>query len=448
MKQHTRKMKMGTISVMMIGLSIIVSSIFSILDYTNERASLQKDFEEISIPVPKRLANGLEKPLWFLDEAQTLKLIELEMMEKRVYAVVVKEADGKTVFCARKRDDNWKIIKFDGNMTKEHRSLSETIFYEGKSIGNIEVFFSRRFMDESLARLRFFNFIKVIAMGISLAAALLLIVNFFMVRPISIVVAGLKKVADDIESASQKLLFSGRTLSDGASMQAASVEETSASLEEMTSMTQQNAHNITHANNLMIGTSRVMSDTVNSMNRLTASMDDISKTGEETRKVIKTIEEIAFQTNLLALNAAVEAARAGEVGAGFAVVADEVRSLAMRSGQAAKNTASLIEASVKGIRTGYELAVSANDGLKKLSDGAQKVGELLGEVAAASQDQSQGIHQVSRAMIQIDKVTQENMASASDTALSVEELGNQSSRMKEYMRELTALIGNKKSDKI
>jgi methyl-accepting chemotaxis protein len=378
---------------------------------------------------------------------QTPKLIELEMMEKRVYAVVVKESDGKTVFCARKRDDNWGIVRFDGNMTQEHKILSETIFYEGKSIGNVEVFFSRRFMDESLAKLKVFNFIKVIAMGISLAAALLFIVNFFMVRPISIVVKGLEKVADEVEAASQKLLCSGRTLSDGSSKQASSVEETSASLEQMTSMTQQNAHHVAHANNLMIETSRVMSDTVSSMNRLTDSMDDISRTGEETRKVIKTIEEIAFQTNLLALNAAVEAARAGEVGAGFAVVADEVRSLAMRSGQAAKNTASLIEASVNGIRTGYELVVGANDGLKKLSDGAQKVGELLGEVAAASQDQAQGIHQVSKAMIQIDKVTQENMASASETALAVEELGNQSSRMKEYMQELIALIGNRKSNK-
>ena len=132
-------------------------------------------------------------------------------------------------------------------------------------------------------------------------------------------------------------------MAEGASEQAASLEETSSSLEEMSSVTNQNAAHAQEADVLMKESNRVVNQANDSMVELTVSMDEILKAGEETQKIIKTIDEIAFQTNLLALNAAVEAARAGEAGAGFAVVADEVRSLAIRAADAAKNTANLIE---------------------------------------------------------------------------------------------------------
>lgn len=208
-------------------------------------------------------------------------------------------------------------------------------------------------------------------------------------------------------------------------------------------MIRQNAENLKHANGVMTETEQVVNDAARSMTQLTDSMSDISKTGEETRKVIKTIEEIAFQTNLLALNAAVEAARAGEVGAGFAVVAEEVRNLAIRSSKAARNTADLIEASIQGIQSGSDVAFKTNESFKSVAEGAGKVASLLGEVTAASQEQAQGIQQISQAMSEIDKVTQENTGAAENMSAALEGINGQIGYMKHYIQRLLGLIGGK-----
>jgi methyl-accepting chemotaxis protein len=204
------------------------------------------------------------------------------------------------------------------------------------------------------------------------------------------------------------------SLAEASSEQAASGEETSSSLEEMSSMTKQNADNANTANNLMKEANQVIASANTSMGHLTTSMGEISKASEETQKIVKTIDEIAFQTNLLALHAAVEAARAGEAGAGFAVVADEVRNLAMRAADAAKNTASLIEGTVKKIKEGVNLVQTTNDGFSKVAESSNKVGDLLGEIAAASKEQAQGIEQINIAVSEMDKVTQQNAAGSEE----------------------------------
>jgi methyl-accepting chemotaxis protein len=207
-----------------------------------------------------------------------------------------------------------------------------------------------------------------------------------------------------------------KELSDAASEQAASLEETSSSLEEMSSMIKQSANSVTQADQIMKEANEVMVHSNGSMNQVTTSMQDITKASEETQKIIKNIDEIAFQTNLLALNAAVEAARAGEAGAGFAVVASEVRTLAMRAANAARNTADLIEGSVKRIRTGSEMVKQTSEGFSSVVSKASKVGELMAEIAAASNEQAQGIDQVNRAVAQMNELTQRNAAQAEELA--------------------------------
>ena len=288
---------------------------------------------------------------------------------------------------------------------------------------------------------------SIMIIGTLTAIVLGSLLAFFITRgitkPVNRIIEGLNEGADQVASASGQVSSAGQSLAEGASEQASSLEETSSSLEEMSSMTRQNADNANQANTLMKDANQVVKKANDSMQDLITSMQDISKASEETQKIIKTIDEIAFQTNLLALNAAVEAARAGEAGAGFAVVAEEVRNLAMRSAEAAKGTADLIEGTVKKIKDGSDLVTTTNEAFTEVATSASKVGELVGEIAAASNEQAQGIEQINKAVAEMDKVTQQNAANAEESASASEELNAQAEQMKGAVSELVALVGGR-----
>ncbi len=296
---------------------------------------------------------------------------------------------------------------------------------------------------EMLAPVRQIYYISAFSVvGVLLITVItIMLVSHAALKPIRKMATSLRGGAEYVASASHQVSKASQELAGGASQQASSIEETSAALEEMSSMTRLNAENAGQANALMAETVKVVSVANQSMNELTASMDAISKASEETSKIIRTIDEIAFQTNLLALNAAVEAARAGEAGAGFAVVADEVRNLAMRAADAARSTAGLIEGTVEKIREGSEIVRKTSDGFAQVAERAGKVEELIGEISAASSEQAQGIEQVNRAVGEMDNVVQDNAASAEESASAAEELNAQAESMKEVVFELVSLVG-------
>jgi methyl-accepting chemotaxis protein len=212
-------------------------------------------------------------------------------------------------------------------------------------------------------------------------------------------------------------------------------------MEEIASMTRQNADNSTHAK-AMVDENNVIINKVNArMAEMSDAMEEINQRSNETGKIISSIDAIAFQTNLLALNAAVEAARAGEAGAGFAVVADEVRNLAQRAAEAAANTSALIEGTISKVKEGDELAKSTLEAFQENIDNARKTGKLIEEIAMASNEQTLGIDQVTLALQQLDSVTQDNAASAEESAAASEELSAQSEELRRVVDELSTLVG-------
>jgi methyl-accepting chemotaxis protein len=254
------------------------------------------------------------------------------------------------------------------------------------------------------------------------------------------VAGGLGEGTDQIAYASSELSSASQTLAAGSSQQAASIEETSSNLVVMSSMTGQNSEHAVQADTLMKTVQEVVGVANSSMKELTDSMAAISTASEETRKIVKTIDEIAFQTNLLALNAAVEAARAGEAGAGFAVVADEVRSLAMRAAEAARNTADLIDDTVKKIQGGADLVGKTNNAFIEVDENASEAGHLVAEIATASKEQAESVEVINQAVTEMNKVVQQNAASAEENASASEEMNAQTLQMRAYVAELVRLV--------
>jgi methyl-accepting chemotaxis protein len=292
---------------------------------------------------------------------------------------------------------------------------------------------------ESTNTMRFIFIVLVIVMALfSLITGIIFALR--LVKPINRVVTGITEAAHQVGSAALHVSESSQRLAEGASEQAASLEETSSSLEEMSSMARQSSDNAGQARMMMTEAKGVVEKANNQMTQLTEAIGQITKSSEETAKIIKTIDEISFQTNLLALNAAVEAARAGEAGAGFAVVADEVRNLALRAAEAAKNTSSLIEKTIKAVKNGNEITIATQSAFRANAEISGKIGQLVDEIATASEEQAHGISQVSTAVSEMDRVTQQTAANSEESASAAEELNAQAQQMRGYVEELATVV--------
>ncbi len=270
--------------------------------------------------------------------------------------------------------------------------------------------------------------------------ALVFMISQLVSRPIRHVITGLNEMALSVSDTSGEVASISKQIANGTANQAAAIEETSSSLEEMSAMTKQNADNAVEADRLMRQVEETTHRARESMGRISESMDEISSASEETQKIIKSIDEIAFQTNLLALNAAVEAARAGEAGAGFAVVADEVRNLALRAAEAAKNTTVLIGSNVKTIQNGALLTRGMSAEFAEVLSSITKMCNLVSDISAASRDQAQGIEQINTAVGEVDKVIQESAINAEQAATASSRMNGQAGAMIGFVDRLVKLI--------
>ena len=260
-------------------------------------------------------------------------------------------------------------------------------------------------------------------------------------NPIVVVAEGVTQGAEQLLSASRQISQASQSTAEGASEQAASVEQTSASMDEIASMTKSNEENSAQADVLVKEVSNIAIKAQMKMEDLIMTMGRVASSSEDIRKIIKTIDDIAFQTNLLALNAAVEAARAGDAGAGFAVVANEVRSLAMKASDSAKSTATLIDSAVTDIGEGSDITAQATEAFMQVQISISQITQLIETISKSSSEQAQGVEQVNRSIGELSKATQTNSANAEQTSSSAQELSSQAELLTNFSRDLNHLVG-------
>jgi methyl-accepting chemotaxis protein len=250
------------------------------------------------------------------------------------------------------------------------------------------------------------------------------------VQRLTDIMTSIKQAAAAVSHAAEEIMQGNLSLNQRTEQQAAALEETAASMEQMTSTVQQNADNAKHATQLAASARSYAEKGSEVVGKAVVAITEISRGSKKITEITGVIDEIAFQTNLLALNAAVEAARAGEQGRGFAVVAAEVRNLAQRSATAAKEIKKLIQDSVVKVEEGTKLANKSGETLQDIVVAVKKVSDIVAEISAASQEQSSGIHQVNKAISQMDETTQQNAALVEEAAASSESMREQADELK------------------
>ena len=246
-------------------------------------------------------------------------------------------------------------------------------------------------------------------------------------------VGRVRQGTDSIATASSQIASGNHDLSSRTEQQASALQETAASMEELTSTVKQNADNASQANQLARSASDVAVKGGQVVSQVVATMGDISTSSKKIADIIGVIDGIAFQTNILALNAAVEAARAGEQGRGFAVVASEVRNLAGRSAEAAKEIKLLISASVDKVEEGSQQVTKAGHTMDEIVSSIQRVTDIMGEITAASQEQTTGIEQINRAVNEMDMVTQQNAALVEESTAAAQSMQMQTGELSQMV---------------
>jgi methyl-accepting chemotaxis protein/methyl-accepting chemotaxis protein-1 (serine sensor receptor) len=286
------------------------------------------------------------------------------------------------------------------------------------------------------------RWIVFLLIGVSLAVGGMVLFTVQQInRVLRRIASGMAEGSEQVASAAAQVSSSSQSQAQGSTEQAASIQETSAAAEEIHSMARRNTENARTAAELVGQSQKKFEETRESLEQMVIAMGEINTSSDKISKIIRVIDEIAFQTNILALNAAVEAARAGEAGMGFAVVADEVRNLAQRCAQAARDTSGLIEESVAKSSAGKVKVDQVAEAIRSVTEQAGRIKLMVDEIDVGSQEQARGIDQVSKAIAQMDQVTQKAAASAEESAAAAEELTSQSRSLRDVVSQLTGMVG-------
>jgi len=430
------------LSVIIIVITSLILSGYTAFDYViakkKKMGELKYNIEVTSV----RLGKGLVNPLWNIDSNAIDDLIKSEMTEKAIFAVLVREGNGDAVLKGVQRDSKWNPVTSEGKIEGNFITQKTDIMKDKEKLGTVEVFATSKFVSEDLKSTLMNSCIAFVILNLVLLFVLTVSIRRIVIKPVNQIVSGLAESSQRVSWASDILSETSSSTAHNAAAQAASIEETSSSLEQISATAKNNAESMKNASQMMNEASNILKKVDNFVNEMIHAIEDITKSSEQTKKIIKTIDEIAFQTNLLALNAAVEAARAGEAGAGFAVVADEVRNLAMRAAAAAKDTAGLIESTIRTVGSGNSLTRSTKDAFKESLAVSKKVEDIIMEIAAASNEQASGIEQINKATAEMDRIVQKSVGESEEAASTSKEMKAMAGQMMSFVNDLVRIIGS------
>lgn len=444
-----------------IGLLSLIGIISSILIFIFFTRNTTQFGEQILLETATNTARVMSQNLTYglqtriLDDGSQIRDLfgpfDNNTLDDGVYNIAVFDENRQFVYGVGPENSSLKVESFSREIVvdrvDDNLRLTAPVFAESSDptsdfYGAVVISFSNKLLQDNLRQLYFTTGI------ISIVSVLAFVIVGYLFaqsinKPIMTSISRLQEAAQSISDASDQVAASSQDMADGASQQASSLEETSASLEELSSMTKRNADSSQQANQLSEEARNSASEGNASMRKMNESMNELKTSTEETSKIIKAIDEIAFQTNLLALNAAVEAARAGQAGLGFAVVAEEVRRLALRTSDAAKETEAIIERSRQAATGGVNVASEVASALEDIDVKSQKVNELVAEITAASLEQSQGLEQINRAMSHVDSVTQKNAAGAEENASAAANMKSESDHLQHIVESLLDLVNGR-----
>ncbi len=309
--------------------------------------------------------------------------------------------------------------------------------------GSLSLLYDLTELNNSIARFEIFILTGSIVVLLFTCCIIFFVMQKIVSSPINSLTVDLTTSAATVFENARKVLASSQSFASNAQQQGVFLAETNRSVQEISSMTNQNSLSAANASAQMTDANRFMTEANQAMQKLTHAMSQIATANEETSKIIKTIDGIAFQTNLLALNAAVEAARAGEAGIGFAVVAEEVRNLALRCTEAAKSISSLLNETKQRVENGVALVSETDNSFKDAFEKNMKTADMLYEITTASKNQTAGIGEVTTAMHELDNVTQQNAADADQTAQVADDMEKEAEQLSKYVNALVNLVKGK-----
>lgn len=467
------------ISVRLMVLFVITTTVLlaalGAFSYMGSKRNLEAQLDGQAQRTIARLQIGLPAPIWNFDTKQLDTVLDAEMGDPDIAAIMVRNPKNGFV-AGRLRGNDSKSIAATASSTPAGDKLSGEFSFDDagqlKPVGAVEVYLSRERMNATLRDEVRQIVLQVVVVNVALIAALLVGMNAILLTPLNRVRSALETIssgdadltqrltvhrndeigevarlfnvfverlqsiignvrqsADALDHATQEIASGNMDLSSRTERQAGALQETAASMDELTSTVKRNADNAMQANQLVSAASTVASRGGEVVGQVIDTMGSISTSSRKIVDIISVIDGIAFQTNILALNAAVEAARAGEQGRGFAVVASEVRALAGRSAQAAKEIKSLISDAAEKIDAGSDLVGQAGSTMHEIVESVQRVTGIMGEIQSASHQQMAGIERINQTIHEMDASTQQNAALVEEAAAAASSMRDQSSRL-------------------